>query len=83
MSQIANQQGILLESGTNEMELLEFYLREQSFGVNVAKVRQLMPYSTSQVTRIVGSHSNILGTLIWQGHSIPIIDLNLAMGQDP
>ena len=83
MSQAANKRGILLESGTNEMELLEFYLHSQSFGVNVAKVRQLMPYHANQVTRIVGSHSNILGTFIWQGHSIPVIDLNLAMGQEP
>jgi two-component system chemotaxis response regulator CheV len=83
MSQAINQQGILLESGTNEMELLEFYLRQQSFGVNVAKIRQLMPYHYKQVTRMVGAHPYILGTLLWQGHSIPLIDLNLALGQEP
>lgn len=83
MSEALNQQGILLESGTNEMELLEFYLQQQSFGINVAKVRQLMPYHPSQVTKIVGSHPHILGSLIWQGHSIPLFDLNIAMGQEP
>lgn len=81
MSQAINQQGILLESGTNEMELLEFYLQQQRFGVNVAKIRQLMPYHSSLVTRMVGAHEYILGTMLWQGHSIPLIDLNLALGQ--
>lgn len=81
MSQALNQQGILLESGTNEMELLEFYLQQQRFGVNVAKIRQLMPYHSGQVTRIVGAHPYIMGTLIWQGHSIPVIDLNMALGK--
>ena len=68
MSQAINQQGILLESGTNEMELLEFYLQQQRFGVNVAKIRQLMPYHSSLVTRMVGAHEYILGTMLWQGH---------------
>lgn len=81
MSQATNLQGILLESGTNEMELLEFYLQRQSFGVNVAKIRQLMPYQKGQVTRMVGAHPYILGTLLWQGHSIPLVDLNLALGK--
>ena len=62
MSQAINQQGILLESGTNEMELLEFYLQGQRFGVNVAKIRQLMPYHNKLVTRMVGAHQFILGT---------------------
>ena len=83
MSQALNQQGILLESGTNEMELLEFYLQGQRFGVNVAKIRQLMPYHHGQVTLMVGAHEYVLGTLLWQGHSIPLIDLNLALGNDP
>ena len=28
---------ILLESGTNELEVLEFMVGEQSFGINIAK----------------------------------------------
>ena len=34
--------GILLEAGTNEMELLVFRLKDTRFGVNVAKVRELI-----------------------------------------
>lgn len=34
--------GILLEAGTNEMELLIFRLNDVAFGVNVAKVREII-----------------------------------------
>lgn len=34
--------GILLEAGTNEMELLVFRVGESIFGINVAKVRELI-----------------------------------------
>lgn len=30
--------GILLESGTNELEILEFTLAGNSYGINVAKI---------------------------------------------
>ena len=39
---MAKEQGILLEAGTNEMELLVFRLGDTPFGVNVAKVREII-----------------------------------------
>ena len=39
---MAKEQGILLEAGTNEMELLVFMLGATPFGVNVAKVREII-----------------------------------------
>ena len=39
---MAKEQGILLEAGTNEMELLVFKLGDTPFGVNVAKVREII-----------------------------------------
>ena len=36
--------GILLESGTNELEILEFTVGGNSYGINVAKVREILPY---------------------------------------
>ncbi len=41
----ANDTGILLESGTNELELLEFMVGNQFYGINVAKIRELCPRS--------------------------------------
>ena len=36
------EHGILLEAGTNELELLTFKLGNTSFGINVAKVREII-----------------------------------------
>ena len=36
------QSEILLESGTNEFEIMEFTIAGQTFGINVAKVREIM-----------------------------------------
>ncbi len=35
---------ILLESGTNELEILEFTVGENHYGINVAKIREILPY---------------------------------------
>lgn len=37
-----NNSNILLESGTNEIEIMEFTINENLFGINVAKVREIM-----------------------------------------
>lgn len=39
----AVETGILLEAGTTEAELLVFQVGEQTFGVNLAKVREVLP----------------------------------------
>ena len=36
------QSEILLESGTNEFEIMEFTIAGETFGINVAKVREIM-----------------------------------------
>ena len=36
------KQEILLESGTNEFEIMEFTIAGETFGINVAKVREIM-----------------------------------------
>ena len=36
------KQGILLDTGTNEVEILELVIGGQYFGINVLKIRQLV-----------------------------------------
>ncbi len=36
---------VLLESGTNELEVMEFKIGERSFGINVAKVMEILRYT--------------------------------------
>ena len=37
---------ILLENGTNELEVLEFVVDGNSYGINVAKIREIIPYQS-------------------------------------
>lgn len=72
---------ILLESGTNEVEILEFYLGEQGFGINIAKIAQIIPYDRSKLTVVPQDNPTLLGTLLWQGQTIPLLDLNIFLNQ--
>jgi two-component system, chemotaxis family, chemotaxis protein CheV len=77
-------QGILLESGTNELEIVEFGIKSnngdksngrglESFGINVAKVREIINLPT--ITAIPTSHPNIKGVFNLRNRVIPLVDL--------
>ena len=36
------KEGILLESGTNEIEIMKFRVNGEYYGINVAKVKEIM-----------------------------------------
>jgi two-component system chemotaxis response regulator CheV len=74
-------QEILLESGTNEMEILEFYLGGQSFGVNVQKLREIIQFEPDKATALPDSAPSMLGTLLVRGQTIPLIDLNIHLNR--
>lgn len=76
-----SKQEILLETGTNEMEIIEFYLGTQSFGINVQKLKEIIPFDSEAVTTIPDSASAMLGTLLLRGSTIPLIDLKAHIGQ--
>ena len=40
---------ILLENGTNELEVLEFELDGNPYGINVAKIKEIIPYQLSLI----------------------------------
>lgn len=75
------KQEILLESGTNEMEIIEFYLGTQPFGINVHKLKEIIPFDPESVTVVPGSADGMLGTLLLRGSTIPLIDLKSHVAQ--
>ncbi|MGE4292239.1 MAG: chemotaxis protein CheV [Desulfovibrio sp.] len=79
MSQPQEKKQILLESGTNEVEILEFYLGGQSYGVNVSKVLQIISYEPEKFTRTPDADPAMPGVLLWRGTPIPFVDLYAAM----
>ena len=82
MGSLDSEQGILLETGTNEVEIIEFYLGKQSFGINVAKVKQIVQFEDNLLTKIPETHPAVLGTFLYRGTTIPLIDLNAALHRD-
>ena len=68
---------ILLENGTNELEILEFILGNNSYGVNVAKIREIIPYQA--VTPVPNSHPSIEGIFMPRETMITAISLKNAL----
>jgi len=64
---------ILLENGTNELEVLEFTIAGNSYGINVAKIREIIPYAP--VTIVPNSHPCIEG--IFMPRDVMITAINL------
>lgn len=73
------KQEILLESGTNEVELLTFIIGNQVFGVNVAKIQSIIKFEAESVTEIPMAHSAVLGMMLFRDHTVPLIDLARAL----
>ena len=64
---------ILLDAGTNELEVLVFRMCGGHFGVNVAKVREVIkPVNT---TPAPGQHKSVLGMINIRGSLVPVVDL--------
>ena len=77
MAPTKDERGILLEVGTNEVEFLRFGLGKQTFGINVAKIRQVMVYQEETIVEIPGTPAAIRGTYCFRGTPIAVIDLDL------
>ena len=72
---------ILLENGTNELEVLEFIVDGNSYGINVAKIREIIQYSP--VTPVPNAHPSVEGIFMPRDAMITAIDLKncLQRGQ--
>ncbi len=74
------KEGILLEAGTNEVEILEFLLNNQGFGINVLKIQAIEQHNPELVTEIPLAPGSVMGTLLFRNRTIPIIDLKAELG---
>ncbi len=84
------QQNILLESGTNELEIIEFFIAEEDaqgnsytgyYGMNVAKVLEIIrkPDVTGMPNK---HHPAALGTFNLRGRVLPLVDLSIWLGKN-
>jgi len=70
---------ILLENGTNELEILEFKIGDISYGINVAKVREIITYQP--VTPVPNANPCIEGVFMPRNEVITAISLKRAIGK--
>ena len=68
---------ILLENGTNELEILEFKIGNNSYGINVAKIREIIPFQP--VTPVPNSHPSIEGIFMPRETMITAVSLKNAL----
>ena len=64
---------ILLESGTNELEVLVFDVANFTFGINVAKVREVLP--ATQITCLPKAHASVRGVFKLRNQVVPCVSL--------
>ena len=69
---------ILLENGTNELEVLEFTVAGSHYGINVAKVREIITYQN--VTPVPNAHPSIEGIFMPRDIMITVINLARELG---
>lgn len=73
--------GILVDSGTNELEIVEFTIGKSKFGINVIKVREII--NPLPITPVPKSHKNVEGIIELRGEVLPVINVAEATGFPP
>lgn len=71
------QEGILLESGTNEIEIMKFTIAGEFYGINVAKVKEIM--MSEHVKIMPHAHPAVEGIFKPRDTLITVIDLGFYL----
>ncbi|MFG6333082.1 MAG: chemotaxis protein [Lachnospiraceae bacterium] len=75
------KEGILLESGTNEIEIMKFTIQGEFYGINVAKVKEIM--MSEKVKVMPHAHPAVEGIFKPRDILITVIDLGYYLtGED-
>jgi two-component system chemotaxis response regulator CheV len=74
MTKTSGGSEILLEAGTNEVEIFEFVVSNQSFGVNVAKIKQILQRDGVTIKRLDFAAPGVVGTTLFRGKPILVVD---------
>ncbi len=76
---------ILLETGTNEVEILELYIDEEGYrgyyGVNVAKVIEIIPVPRNKINPPDSKRGMVSGLFNHRNKVVVLIDLAIWLGK--
>src|SRR5699024_10244084 len=73
MHNMSSQTDILLDSGTNELEVVMFNIGTGLYGINVLKVREIV--NALPVTSIPNAHQNVEGVIRLREEVLPVVNL--------
>ena len=71
-----------METGTNEFEIVEFSIGAVNYGINVAKVREVITSADFPVTKMPQAHPYIDGLFTLRGRSMPLVNLPRCLNVD-
>src|SRR5699024_9111682 len=69
---------ILLESGTNELEVVMFKIGSGNYGINVLKVREII--NAMELTPITNAHPDVEGDIRLREEVLPVVNLEKVLG---
>lgn len=76
-----NKEGILLESGTGELEILHFTVRGVHYAINVVKVKEIL--HINNISKVPNAHPAVPGISLIRGEVITIIDMTMVLEKEP
>lgn len=65
--------GILLETGTGEVEILKFKVNGKHYAINVVKVREIL--QLGDTAKVPNANASIMGLTLVRGEVVTVIDL--------
>jgi len=68
---------ILLESGTGDVEILEFKINGKNYGINVIKVKEIL--EIDNITPLPLAHPSVAGLTLSRGEIITLINLRYVL----
>ncbi|MCL2637927.1 MAG: chemotaxis protein [Oscillospiraceae bacterium] len=69
---------IIFDSSINELQLLEFLVGEEFFGINIAKVSEIIRFT--ELTPVPSSPEAIEGVFMHRDKLVTVIDLHVVLG---
>ncbi len=70
---------ILLESGTGEVEIIEFVIGERHYAINVIKVKEILDVKSSTITKLPEAHPSIAGLILSRNTILTLVDLKYVL----
>lgn len=69
--------GILLESGTGELEILHFTVENEHYAINVVKVKEIL--NIDNISKVPNAHPAIPGISLIRGDVITVVDMRMVL----